>query len=301
MEQIIFVYYFISYSLGIFCLGSFFLIQKYNKNEIVKLFMLWYIMFLFFMFNATLNFYIESILEVDQIIVNKIQIIQFASLVISMLILTYLINKLYLVPFSKFINKIFSGLAIIILSFIFIKEFIDQNLFEHSSYFDDELVLVVMFIYNITIFMRYKHKLENKKLFLIIKDNFFIILFFMPGFILDKFMALSGNYMIFTPLFFCIISLISLNAFIKYNYNAQSEKYTMPEVFVKKYNITNREKDVIILLLKGLSYKKISELLVISISTVRTHVMNIYKKVNINSRYELYDAVQELSKVKSIN
>ena len=51
--------------------------------------------------------------------------------------------------------------------------------------------------------------------------------------------------------------------------------------------LTSREKEVAICLASGLSYKDISEDLYISISTVRNHVTNIYRKLNINNQRQL--------------
>lgn len=52
-------------------------------------------------------------------------------------------------------------------------------------------------------------------------------------------------------------------------------------------NLTQRENEVTILLLKGYSNKDISMSEFISEATVKTHVRNIYKKLNVSSRYEL--------------
>lgn len=51
--------------------------------------------------------------------------------------------------------------------------------------------------------------------------------------------------------------------------------------------LTEREEQVLKLLLKGKSYKKISRVLCISIATVEKHIGNIYKKNGVNNRVEL--------------
>lgn len=53
------------------------------------------------------------------------------------------------------------------------------------------------------------------------------------------------------------------------------------------YQISDREKEITLLLLKGNTYKEISEKLFISMSTVKTHASNIYKKCGVKSRSEL--------------
>lgn len=53
------------------------------------------------------------------------------------------------------------------------------------------------------------------------------------------------------------------------------------------FSLTEREKQMALLLLQGKSYKEISEELYISLPTVKTHASNIYKKCGVTSRHEL--------------
>ena len=52
--------------------------------------------------------------------------------------------------------------------------------------------------------------------------------------------------------------------------------------------LTEREHEIAKTILDGLSYKLIADELKISIDTVRAHIKNIYKKLNINSKSELF-------------
>ena len=61
------------------------------------------------------------------------------------------------------------------------------------------------------------------------------------------------------------------------------------------YNITNRETEVLDLLVKGVTYKDIGEKLFISIPTVKTHVQSIYQKMNINNKVELINLINSQS------
>jgi len=53
---------------------------------------------------------------------------------------------------------------------------------------------------------------------------------------------------------------------------------------VQDYQLTAREKEILYSLVDGLSYKKIAEKYYISISTIRTHICNIYDKLHVNSK-----------------
>jgi DNA-binding NarL/FixJ family response regulator len=52
-------------------------------------------------------------------------------------------------------------------------------------------------------------------------------------------------------------------------------------------NLTERESEILALLIKGLSYKEIASNIFISIETLNSHIKNIYRKLNVHSRGEL--------------
>ncbi|MBE6057359.1 winged helix-turn-helix transcriptional regulator [Clostridium sporogenes] len=58
--------------------------------------------------------------------------------------------------------------------------------------------------------------------------------------------------------------------------------------------LTEREKEVLEILLKGASNKQIGERLNISLATVKTHMINIYSKLQVSNR------VQAVEKYKII-
>jgi DNA-binding NarL/FixJ family response regulator len=53
------------------------------------------------------------------------------------------------------------------------------------------------------------------------------------------------------------------------------------------YNLTPREKEILELLIKGLSYKEIATKCFISLDTLNSHIRNIYSKLNVHSRSEI--------------
>jgi DNA-binding NarL/FixJ family response regulator len=52
-------------------------------------------------------------------------------------------------------------------------------------------------------------------------------------------------------------------------------------------HLTEREKEILQLLIKGNSYKEIAGSLFISVETLNSHIKNIYRKLNVHSRSEL--------------
>ncbi len=56
---------------------------------------------------------------------------------------------------------------------------------------------------------------------------------------------------------------------------------------VKAYDFTKREEDVFRLLLDGLDNQQIADQLVISVHTLKKHILNIYRKAGVNNRLSL--------------
>lgn len=57
--------------------------------------------------------------------------------------------------------------------------------------------------------------------------------------------------------------------------------------YTSDYNLSNRENEVLTLLMDGLSYKQIAARCNVSLDTISSHIRNIYSKLNIHSRAEL--------------
>jgi DNA-binding NarL/FixJ family response regulator len=57
-----------------------------------------------------------------------------------------------------------------------------------------------------------------------------------------------------------------------------------PSTLVEDYRLTVRENEILYSLVDGLSYKKIADKYFVSISTIRTHICNIYGKLHVNSK-----------------
>lgn len=60
----------------------------------------------------------------------------------------------------------------------------------------------------------------------------------------------------------------------------------------KLYGLTNRESDVLELILRGQFVPQMAEALCVSENTVRSHCKTLYKKLGIHSRQQLFDLVK---------
>jgi len=65
---------------------------------------------------------------------------------------------------------------------------------------------------------------------------------------------------------------------------------------VNSYQISNREQEIIRLILDGKSNQAIADELYVSLKTVKNHVYNIYQKMGLKSRYELIRVMTNQSK-----
>ncbi len=66
----------------------------------------------------------------------------------------------------------------------------------------------------------------------------------------------------------------------------------------EKYNLSNREKEILQLILKGKTNKEIEDALFISMATVKSHVYSIFRKLKVKSRLELIHYVQKSTRIK---
>jgi DNA-binding NarL/FixJ family response regulator len=69
------------------------------------------------------------------------------------------------------------------------------------------------------------------------------------------------------------------------------KSFQQPGMLPEYGNLSTREKELLNLLAKGYRYKEIAENLFISVETVRTHIRNIYEKLQVQSRTEAINKV----------
>jgi DNA-binding CsgD family transcriptional regulator len=80
--------------------------------------------------------------------------------------------------------------------------------------------------------------------------------------------------------------------FIRYRISAPLGNDEISAEFLTKYGITERERELILKVMQGKSNADIARELFISLPTVKTHLHNIYKKLGVDSRYDLLARVR---------
>ncbi|MGN1317562.1 MAG: helix-turn-helix transcriptional regulator [Lachnospirales bacterium] len=76
--------------------------------------------------------------------------------------------------------------------------------------------------------------------------------------------------------------------------NENVDKLSIKET-VEKYQLTKREEDVLIKLMEGKDNNEICSELIISTNTLKKHILNIYRKMDINNRVQMFKMVREKS------
>ena len=99
--------------------------------------------------------------------------------------------------------------------------------------------------------------------------------------------------------FFCGRTLLELKTLLLGRRTEEKSSHDLLEL------LTEREKEVLFSLTQGINYKQISKLLFISESTVKTHINNIFTKLNVNDRtqavlYALRHGIENLAKKPGI-
>jgi DNA-binding CsgD family transcriptional regulator len=126
-----------------------------------------------------------------------------------------------------------------------------------------------------------------------------VIIFFtlsFPLIINDDFAYIETPFR-FAPLIYTLFSILIFHHIYSLYLTVDSFKeYSDPSdssVF-QKYSISGREKEIVLLVLKGYSNKKISEELFISLSTVKSHMYKIFKKMGVKTRFELMQTLKSV-------
>lgn len=157
---------------------------------------------------------------------------------------------------------------------------------------------LAIIVYCIVIALLYYRKLEDRIMQKIGLCIGLVSIFFIPAFVIDYlFFQFSMKYTLFTPLFYITWNLFAFYFTIRYYLMRPRNEFSdnpMPtEEFYEAYKISSREREIIPLLLKGLSNRDIADKAFISLSTVKTHIYNIYRKVGVKSRFQLLAKVRD--------
>lgn len=291
-----------SLSISIVVIIAIVFFYKQNKNVI-------FIYYGFFMFSFIYMMGIEIFLrQVDYVYDPfnnslKLKTIEFINQLSDYTaLITSPLFFIYLIPI-KFKNKLyifFSSLFIINVILEFIMIYINPEM-EHFFVFINNTSLAFMLIFIIIFLLTQYKKIESQDIKKFLRFASFIFAFFLPFILLfdimkmDLFINPEISDFDFDICFFITWNLASIVFFLKYlnSYAMNSFIITPSHTYLKKIGLSEREREVFQLLIKGFSYKEMAEKLFISSVTVKTHVLNIYKKANVKNKIALLYKIKE--------
>jgi DNA-binding CsgD family transcriptional regulator len=109
------------------------------------------------------------------------------------------------------------------------------------------------------------------------------------GWMIPALAAIIPEDLSILPAFYVVMSLIMLVGSINEILEPvpPPEMPLLDETLLRRFNLSRREAEIMLLALQFLSYKEIGEELFISVGTVRTHLIHIYQKTGARNRLEL--------------
>jgi len=128
------------------------------------------------------------------------------------------------------------------------------------------------------------------------KPFWIIVTFFVVTFILQFVLRIDFSVL---PFFYGLWSIAFIRYFWESIFTTILEQFSSTHL-VEQFHITEREKEIVDLILLGKSNKAIGAILFISEKTVKNHVYNIYKKLGINSRFELMGLFKTLTTIIAV-
>lgn len=109
-------------------------------------------------------------------------------------------------------------------------------------------------------------------------------------------------YIGLVAIFFTILGIWVANQFIKTKTVTiekeiivpPHEQFTINETELQKLNLSNREYEILQLIAKGHSNNEIAKNLFLSLSTIKTHISNLYSKMEVRSRIQAVEKAKAL-------
>jgi DNA-binding CsgD family transcriptional regulator len=193
-------------------------------------------------------------------------------------------------------NVIMGGVSVITLVLMISSFSIDMagNRISQSRGFPLYLALglfCLMVVYSMCLKIVYWKRLDEERKS-IARGITVLNLIFFPGVVYDVHLYVTRHVFVFTPLFYCVFAVFFTRYIAKkYSIGFRLAAADIAEDSMDKAlagaGISSRERDIIRLMLDGLGNKDIAERLFISLNTVKTHNRNIFRKMNVRSRFEL--------------
>lgn len=298
MEHLEILYFIITFLIGIISLGFTVFFSRYTEDADLKPFIYFYSSFTIL---VSLNFvgsYLRAnVQDYEGPLYYLILYLENpVFLIIMMFTIPYFIHSLIDLPNREKRNRVFGIIAI----FVFVVHnalmFLETRVFELDNFaIFKNFVFAIIIIYAWIVLLKNRSITESSFL-----KNFAIYWgLIIPVVINDVFLLNTTGVKIF-PLIYCVVGVVFARYYQKLIFRSppqliKKSDTNISTTFGEKYGLSTRELEVIKLLIEGKSYKEISGELFISLNTVKTHIRNIYPKLNVSSRHEIPNLFNNLN------
>jgi DNA-binding CsgD family transcriptional regulator len=302
MKHLILILFLSAFLIGIISLFNSFIIYIKTREKVIKFYLnLFFGLSIQILTNIAINYYLIISQIYNHLFINiLLMCVTFSIFLMTFCIITS-INSIYDISI-KFLNYI----LIILLSAFFILFLSESNIdYKNNIIISNNFayltgVLPLSILYAIIVGIINNKKLKNindkRNIFILIILTIIFFPLFLYSFkdvLLTRVIILKANVINMIPFsaFYIILSIFFIY-YVNRKYSvvlSQNIKNSnLPEDdFYDKFNITQREKEILILILTGYDNKMIAQSLDISVNTVKVHINNIFQKTDVKSRFEL--------------
>lgn len=220
---------------------------------------------------------------------------------LNIYILPYLVTSLtnrHLKSPHKILFSSWTGLYIILTLLVFLQPQLSGIRF----------LLLIMLLVTILVSIIYiainLHKVKkiwwynSLKNFLILSSLFLLTLVLDMAITIYDIKTLSFLDNLSLPLYLLFINIgITLFSIKHLSKSVMIDQGKLTDGCISFYNLSSREVEVVESLSKGITNREVSEELFISVKTVENHLTNIYRKINVKSRIQLMQVINDWSGV----
>jgi DNA-binding CsgD family transcriptional regulator len=284
---------------GTYCISI--VLYKKNRIQLLREYLLFYTVWTLMVLFNTFTLYIQTNLyNSDPILVITSNVLRAFGVYSLIIAIPAYIHYLCEIPGAALKNKFFSCLAVLLFTgyHIFQYAVVAKPVQKFGPYIEGAIFSGTI-IYTIITGLNFYPRLQDKVRQSLAKKYIWLLIIFFPGFFCDLYFTSVIPIRIF-PIFYGFLSIVFIRFFLSNYWDYSSEiqlvkKEQISPVISAQYHITEREQEIVTFVLQGLSNPEIAEKLYISLSTVKTHLRNIFSKIGVKSRYELIVYLKDYS------
>jgi len=161
-------------------------------------------------------------------------------------------------------------------------------------------VLYSMILYGVVFIAIHLRSIGERTLRLALGIFLGLTILFFPLMIVDVSMSMSPGPSVFQfmnnlaqPVYFLVLNGLTILFGLRYmNRPSFQEQGKLSAYFLSAFHVTDREAEIIDLLLGGATTGKIAEVLFISPKTAENHVYNIYQKLHVRNRVQMFQLIR---------